>query len=453
MSVQLKESPSAVEPQGAGAEAASAAPAQDAGADWALLTEPLPEGTSGSIALGQSVGSAFAAIRSNKLRSFLTMLGIIIGVAAVIVMIALGQGASQSVQARLAGLGTNMLSVSPGAAGGPGVARGGAGSRQTLTQADADAIAKLPGVDMVSPNVDANNIQVQVGNQNWNTQVLADYPSYFTLQNWQIADGAAFDQADEDSNALVCDIGNTVATNLFPDGNAVGQKILVRNVPFVVKGVLAAKGSNGFRDQDDLIIVPFSTGQVRLFHQTYVQDIYVQVASADQMTQVQDEITQLLRTRHRLIGNAQNDFTVRNNNQILQTVEGTTQTMTYLLAGVAAVSLLVGGIGIMNIMLVSVTERIREIGIRMAIGARPGNVLIQFLIEAVTLSVSGGVIGIVLGVAGSFALARVAGWQTAVTPPAILLSFGFAALVGVFFGYYPARSASKLDPIEALRYE
>src|SRR5581483_4014159 len=334
--------------------------------------EPLPEGTRGSIALGQSVGSALAAIRSNKLRSFLTMLGIIIGVGAVIVMIALGQGASQAVQARLAGLGTNMLTITPGGAGGPGAVRLGAGSRQTLTEADALAIQKqVQGVALISPNVDANGIQVQVGNQ-----------------SWQVAEGAFFDQADEDANALVCVIGQTVATNLFPNGGAVGQKILIRNVPFTVKGVLASKGSNGFRDQDDLVIVPFSTGQVRLFHQTYVQDIYVQVASADQMTQVQDEITQLLRTRHRLTGNAPNDFTVRNNNQIIETVEGTTQTMTYLLAGVAAVSLLVGGIGIMNIMLVSVTERIREIGIRMAIGARPGNVLIQFLIEAVTLSVS-----------------------------------------------------------------
>src|SRR5579885_2220219 len=454
MSVQLQDSPNGVIDHQTVEQAIPVDEAVGTSADWAILMEPLPEGTRGSIALGQSVGSALAAIRSNKLRSFLTMLGIIIGVGAVIVMIALGQGASQAVQARLAGLGTNMLTITPGSAGGPGAVRLGAGSRQTLTESDALAIQKqVQGVALISPNVDANGIQVQVGNQNWNTQVLADYPSYFQLQSWQVAEGAFFDQADEDANALVCVIGQTVATNLFPNGGAVGQKILIRNVPFTVKGVLASKGSNGFRDQDDLVIVPFSTGQVRLFHQTYVQDIYVQVASADQMTQVQDEITQLLRTRHRLTGNAPNDFTVRNNNQIIETVEGTTQTMTYLLAGVAAVSLLVGGIGIMNIMLVSVTERIREIGIRMAIGARPGNVLIQFLIEAVTLSVSGGVIGIVLGVAGSFALARVAGWSTAVTPPAILLSFGFAAFVGVFFGYYPARSASKLDPIEALRYD
>ena len=220
-----------------------------------------------------------------------------------------------------------------------------------------------------------------------------------------------------------------------------------------VKGVLAAKGSNGFQDQDDVVLIPFTTGQVRLFHQTYVQEVAVQVKSADQMATVQQEITDLLRTRHKLTGTAANDFNVRNNNQIQETIAGTTQTLTYLLAGVAAVSLLVGGIGIMNIMLVSVTERVREIGIRMAIGARPSNVLLQFLIEAVLLSLAGGLIGILLGVGASYALAHLAGWSMAVTWGAIAMSFGFAAFVGVFFGYYPARSAARLDPIEALRYD
>jgi putative ABC transport system permease protein len=414
--------------------------------------QPLPADTRGSIAIGQSIGASVTAIRSNKLRSFLTMLGIIIGVAAVIVMIALGQGASDSVQARLAGLGTNMLSISPGSQGGPGGVQGGAGSRQSLTEADAIAIGKqISGVKLVSPNMDGNNIQVQAGNQNWSTQILSDYPAYFTLQSWSIATGSAFDQADEDSGALVAVIGQTVATNLYGTSDPLGQTITIRNVPFKVKGVMVAKGSNGFRDQDDLVIIPFSAGQVRLFHQTYVQDIYVQVASADQMTTVQNEIADLLRTRHRLIGTARNDFTVRNNNQIQDTVRGTTDTLTYLLAGVAAVSLLVGGIGIMNIMLVSVTERIREIGIRMAIGAKPRNVLLQFLIEAILLSMVGGLVGILLGVGGSFGLAKMAGWTMSVTWHAIALSFGFAAFIGIFFGFYPARSASMLDPIEALR--
>ncbi len=418
--------------------------------DWAILTQPLPQTTSGSIAFAQSVGSAVASLRSNKLRAFLTMLGIIIGVGAVIIMVALGEGASRSVQASLARLGTNMLSISPGSFGGQGGVQGGAGSRQRLTEADALAIQKIDGVVLVSPNLDGN-AQVQAGNQNWSTQILADYPSYFTLQSWTIAQGAFFDQTDEQNGALVAVIGQTIATNLYGTADPVGQTITIRNVPFRVKGVLAAKGSDGRRDQDDTIIIPFSTGQVRLFHITYVQDIYVQAAAADQMTTIQSEITSLLRIRHRLTGTARDDFTVRNNNQIIDTVQGTSQTMTYLLAGVAAVSLLVGGIGIMNIMLVSVTERVREIGIRMAIGARPANVLLQFLIEAVLLSMIGGAIGVVVGIGGSYGLSQALGWAMAVTAPAIAMSFGFAAFVGVFFGYYPARSASRLDPIEALR--
>jgi putative ABC transport system permease protein len=388
------------------------------------------------------------------MRALLTMLGIIIGVGAVIVMVALGQGASQSVQARLAGLGTNMLTINPGSGGGPGGVQGGAGSRQTLTEADAQAIQKqVSGIAALSTEISAGNTQVQASNQNWSTQVRAVYPTYFAMNSWSIDKGAFFDQDDEASSALVAVIGQTVATNLYGTADPIGQTILVRNVSMKVKGVLAAKGSNGFQDQDDVVLIPFATGQVRLFHQAYVQSISVQVRNADAMTTVQQEITDLLRTRHRLTGTAANDFTVRNNNQIQETIAGTTQTMTYLLAGVAAVSLLVGGIGIMNIMLVSVTERIREIGIRMAIGARPSNVLAQFLIEAVLLSLAGGLIGILLGVGGSYALSHLAGWAMAVTWQAIAMSFGFAALVGVFFGYYPARSASKLDPIEALRYD
>ncbi|HEY3079960.1 MAG TPA: ABC transporter permease, partial [Chloroflexota bacterium] len=418
--------------------------------DWAALVEPLPADTRGSIAFAQSVGSAVDALRANKMRALLTMLGIIIGVGAVIVMVALGDGASRSVQARLAGLGTNMLTINPGSGFGPGQVQGGAGSRQTLTEADALAIQKqVPGIALLTPSRSANATQVQAANKNWSTTVRAYYPSVFQIQSWQIARGAFFDQADQDGNALVAVIGQTVATNLYGDADPVGQTILVRNVAFKVKGVLAAKGSNGFQDQDDVVIIPFSTGQVRLFNQTYVQEIAVQVTSADQISAVQQQITDLLRTRHRLTGTAANDFNVRNNNQIIDTVQGTSETLTYLLAGVAAVSLVVGGIGIMNIMLVSVTERIREIGIRMAIGARPGNILAQFLIEAVLLSLVGGVIGIGLGIGAAVLLGKLAGWSTAVTWPAVAMSFGFAAFVGVFFGFYPARSAARLDPIEA----
>ncbi|HEY3081757.1 MAG TPA: ABC transporter permease, partial [Chloroflexota bacterium] len=327
----------ATEPSAAAAAGEALLPA------WQILMEPLPGDTRGSIALGQSLGSAFGALRANKLRALLTMLGIIIGVAAVIVMVALGEGASRSVQARLAGLGTNMLTIMPGSFRGPGGVQAGAGSRQSLTEADAMAIQKqVAGIDLVSPNLDASNVQVQAANQNWSTSIQADYPSFFTLQSWQIARGAAFDQGDEDDGALVAVIGQTVATNLYGTSDPLGQTIVIRNVPFKVKGVLAAKGSNGFRDQDDLVIIPFQTGQVRLFHLTYVQDIYAEAKDASQMSAVQQQITDLLRTRHRLTGTAANDFNVRNNNQIIDTVQGTTQTLTYLLAGVAAVSLVVG---------------------------------------------------------------------------------------------------------------
>jgi putative ABC transport system permease protein len=421
---------------------------------WNILAEPLPADTRGSIGLGQSFRSSLDALRANKMRSLLTMLGIIIGVGAVIVMIALGEGASRSVSARLAGLGTNMLTIQPGSAGGPGGPQGGAGSRQTLTEADAQAIQRqVTGIALLTPSRQASQTQVQATNKNWNTTIRAYYPSVFAIQSWTIAQGGAFDQADQDSSALVAVIGQTVATNLFGTTDPVGQKILVRNVQFTVKGVLGSKGSNGFQDQDDVVMIPFSTGQVRLFNQTFVQEIAVQVADESQIATVQQQITDLLRQRHRLTGTAASDFNVRNNNQIIDTVQGTSETMTYLLAGVAGVSLLVGGIGIMNIMLVSVTERIREIGIRMAIGARPSNILAQFLIEAVLLSLVGGMIGIALGVGGSYLLGSLAGWTTAVTWPAIAMSFGFAAFVGVFFGFYPARSASKLDPIVALRHE
>ncbi len=405
------------------------------------------------MALGQSVSSALEAIAANKLRSILTMLGIIIGVGAVIVMIGLGAGARASVQQRLTRLGTNLLTITPGSGGGGGV-RIGAGSLPTLNDQDVQAIQRqISGIDLISPNLDTGNTQVVANNQNWNTQIQANYPSIFAIQDWQVASGAAYDDSDEANQTLVCVIGSTVATNLFGNADPVGQQIRIRNVPFTVKGVLVTKGSNGFRDQDDIILIPYSTAQIRLFQRTFVNDIFVQVADTQNIDQVQSEITDLLHTRHHIRAGQQDDFRIQNNNQIIQTVQQTSDTLTLLLAGVAAVSLIVGGIGIMNIMLVSVTERTREIGIRLAVGARGANILSQFLIEAVLMSAVGGLLGILIGIGSSVGLAKFAGWSTLVTPEAVILSFGFAAIIGVFFGFYPARKASQLDPIEALRYE
>jgi putative ABC transport system permease protein len=397
------------------------------------------------------MGSAVAALASNKLRSALNMIGIMIGVGAVIVTISLGQGAKADVQARLANLGTNLLSISPGS-GNQGGVRAGNGSLPTLTEADAKAIlASVSGVSAVSPNLDGNT-QVVYNGQNWATQWQGVYPDFLPMQNYTIASGASFTQQDEDTAATVCVVGQTVVDNLFSGQSPIGLTIRIRNVPFTIVGVLTPKGSNGFRDQDDLVLMPFSTAKSRLSNQTWVNDVYVQVADASQMQTVQDDITTLLHQRHKL-RTSTDDFRVRNNNQIQQTASATTNTMTYLLAGVAAVSLLVGGIGIMNTMLTSVIERTREIGIRMAIGARRRVILLQFLVEAITLSMVGGFIGAALGMTSARIMTSLAGWTTLVTPTSIMLAVGFSALVGIIFGYYPARSASRLDPIVALRHE
>ncbi len=402
------------------------------------------------LALGTSLASAFTALFSNKLRTALNMIGIMIGVGAVIVTIALGQGAKDDVQKRLAGLGTNLLSISPGS-GGPGGVQAGGGSLPTLTEADAQAIlTSVPNVTAVSPNLDGTS-QVVFNGQNWSTRWQGVYPDFLPIQNDTVASGASFTQADEISAATVAVLGQTVVDNLFPAGQSpLGQTVRIRNVPFTVVGVLTPKGSNGFQDQDDVVLMPYSTAKARLSNQTWVNDIYVQVGDASQMTAVQDAITQLLHQRHRL-QTAANDFRVRNNNQIQQTASATTSTLSYLLAGVAAVSLLVGGIGIMNSMLTSVIERTREIGIRMAIGARRGVILQQFLLEAVTLSLIGGIVGVVLGMGSAEVVSKLFGWTTHVTTFSILIACSFAALVGIVFGYYPARSASRLQPIVALR--
>ncbi len=403
----------------------------------------------------QSIGTAFEAIGANKLRSVLTMLGIIIGVCAVVIIISIGRGASAQVTQRLQGLGTNVLTITPGGNQKPGQISAGLGSRQSLTEADAQAIAAdVDGLNGVSPSNDLN-LQAIFNNTNYASRGQAVYPVYQQIENWTAQAGSLLTDTDEEQSARVCVIGQTVLDNLFGNGNpgsgnaqaAVGANIRLNNVPFLIEGVLASKSDF----EDNIILVPFSTGK-RLKNLTYVNDVYVQVTDASQMDNVQNQITTLLEDRHR-IDNGQDDFRVRNLNSIVQTAQGVTQTMTLLLSGVAAVSLLVGGIGIMNIMLVSVTERTREIGIRAAIGARARDILSQFLIEAVSLSSAGGIIGILFGIGGSIAVSRVAGWNTVIAPEAIILAFLFAAAVGIFFGYYPARKASQLDPIEALRYE
>ena len=430
-------------------QAAPAEPVTDA---FVLLAEVPPTGAAG-FRLFQTIPSALAALRANKGRSILTTLGIIIGVAAVIAIVALGEGASASVSSQLAGLGTNLLTITPGSTRSGGAA-GGAGSSVTLTSADADAIVQnVQGLNGASPVV-SGNAQIVYANQNWSTRVQSVTPAYLTINDWKIASGSAFTDQDNTNAANVAVLGQTVVSSLFPNGQSpIGQLVRIRNVPFTVVGVLASKGSNGFQDQDDTIMIPFRTGQVRLFGSSSINQIVVQVADASNINSVNTEMESLLRTRHKLQSNQSDDFSIRNNADIISRVSSVSDTLTMLLGGVAAVSLVVGGIGIMNIMLVSVTERTREIGIRLAIGAQPRDVLSQFLVEAVVLSLLGGIIGIMIGSSVALALPVIAGWATVLPWNAIALSFGVSAAIGMFFGIYPARKASQLDPIVALRYE
>jgi putative ABC transport system permease protein len=421
---------------------------------FGLLAQVPPQGRGGPRVL-QTIPSAIAALRANKGRSILTTLGIIIGVAAVIAIVALGEGASASVSNQLAGLGTNLLTITPGSTSSGG-AKTGAGNATTLKGSDADAIAQqLPGLSGVSP-VLSGNAQVIAGNQNWSTRVQGVTPPYLSIEDWTIAQGSAFTTQDNTDSKNVAILGATVASNLYPSSQSpIGQTIRIRNVPFTVIGVLQSKGTSAGPggDQDDTVLIPFQTAQVRLFGSTNISQIIVQVSDGSQMDAATSNIETLIRQQHRLTANQVDDFSIRNNNDIISRVSSVSTTMTMLLGGVAAVSLVVGGIGIMNIMLVSVTERTREIGIRLAIGAQPGDVLAQFLVEAVVLSVLGGVIGILVGSGVALALPMIAGWTTVLPWNAIVLSFAVSAAIGMFFGIYPARKASQLDPIVALRYE
>ncbi len=397
---------------------------------------------------------SYRSLARNKLRSFLTMLGIIIGVAAVIAMLAIGQGASDAVKQQIAGLGTNVVIVFPFASS-QGQVRFQAGETSRLTESDAvDIGAQCPAVEYVTPVVRVVT-QIIAGPQNWRTSVMGVYPDFEQIRNWPVQSGSYFTSTDERTAAKVCLLGQTVANNLFGAGAIpLGATVQIRNLPFKVIGVLASKGQSAMgQDNDDIVIAPFSTVQQKLAGTIYANLLFASAISAKAVDTAVQEITQFLRIKHNLRSWQPNDFTVRTQTEIASTADATTKTMTLLLASVAAISLIVGGIGIMNIMLVSVTERTREIGIRMAVGARGGDVLTQFLIEALSLSLAGGIIGVVLGVFTSKFVSDIQRWPVVISPQSIGMAFAFAAIIGIFFGWYPARKAANLNPIEALRYE
>jgi putative ABC transport system permease protein len=398
-----------------------------------------------------------AAIRSlakNKMRTFLTMLGIIIGVASVIAMLAIGQGSKESIQSQIASLGTNLLIVFPSASSSGGV-RQEAGSSVRLTLDDYKAVAsRCPSVMYSTPQVRTSG-QLISGSQNWRTSVFGVYPDYFAIRNLAIEDGAVWTMNEDRSAAKVCVVGHTVANNLFGDGaDPVGRTMRVNKIPFKIIGVTVAKGQNAFgQDQDDIVLAPFSTVQERMMTITYIQSMMVSAKSEALIPEATEEVTQVLKERHHLGPSEDPDFTIRSQSDISSAATATSKVLTILLASIASISLLVGGIGIMNIMLVSVTERTREIGIRMGVGARGRDVLLQFLIEALMISLLGGIIGVALGILTSKIIANVMAWPITISIQSILLSFIFATAIGIFFGWYPARKAASLNPIDALRYE
>jgi putative ABC transport system permease protein len=398
---------------------------------------------------------AFRALVRNKMRAALTMLGIIIGVSAVIAMVSIGQGAQASVQAQISSIGTNLLFISAGAQNVGGVRSGtGETGTNTLTVEDLEAIGReVPSVSMVTPAVNTRT-QLIFGNQNWNTQIQGVNEQFPEIRKWNVQEGVFFTDGDVRTAARVLVIGQTIADNLFPGMDPIGQTLRVRDLPFRVVGVMVRKGQDAQgRDQDDTALAPYSSVQKKILGSERVSIAYVSAISQEATFTAQEQITELLRQRHNLGRNEPNDFTVRNMTDIADAANETNSIMTMLLASIASVSLLVGGIGIMNIMLVSVTERTREIGIRMAIGARSSAVRTQFLIESVVLSLTGGMVGILLGLLVSFLIPQMLGWPTMVSMPAIVGSVVFSAAVGIFFGYYPARKAAALDPIDALRHE
>jgi putative ABC transport system permease protein len=395
---------------------------------------------------------SLVALRRNPMRTVLTMLGVIIGVGCVVAMVAIGQGASAAIRSQIGSLGTNMLIIFSGSRSSGGV-RHGMGSVQTLTVDDAAAIAReCPSVAIAEPGV-RTGAQVVYGNQNWSTSIQGTGPDFLTIRAWALAHGAYFTADDVKAATKVAVIGQTVAESLFGNTNPVGQIVRIKGLPFRVIGLLERKGANTMGDQDDIVCVPYTTAQKRLMGVTWIGTIVVSAVSPDAIGRANDEITALLRQRHRLGPTQEDDFGIRTQQEIASAATQMTGVLTLLLGAIASVSLLVGGIGIMNIMLVSVTERTREIGVRRALGARRGDIRLQFLIEASLISGLGGAVGIGIGIAIARLVSRVGGWPTLVEPQIVAVAFLFAGLIGVGFGLYPAAKAARLNPIEALRYE
>lgn len=402
-----------------------------------------------------TLGEAWRALGANPMRTALTMLGMIIGVAAVVLMLAIGEGAKQSVNRAVQSMGSNLFIVLSGSSSAGGL-RGGAGSVPTVTIKDAEAIARLPSVAVSAP-VATGNAQIIFGANNWSTQITGATPEYFIARSWTMQQGDPISEVDVRNAARNATIGQTVIKNLFGEENPVGKTIRIKNLPFLVTGTLEPKGQSlDGRDQDDTVLVPITTAQSKLFGNPYpgtVRFISVQAKSAAGMDETEEDIKQLLRQRHRIQPGAEDDFTVRNLAAAAQTASAAAQALSMMLGAIGSISLLVGGIGIMNIMLVSVTERTREIGVRMAIGARRRDILLQFLLEAVIMSIIGGLIGVGFGVWGAYGAAMGLGMEVELSSRAMLLAFGVAAATGIFFGLYPARRAASLRPVEALRYE